>query len=196
MGQPTPHPGAILIVGMLSAWPELFDRAAEALAARFGAVRRRSADIPFTFTDYYEPQMGRDLLRRFYSFDGPFDPSRLPETKLWTNELEVQLAGPAYPVARPVNLDPGCVDAARLVLATTKDNAHRIYLGQGIYAEITLNFLHGHFQPLPWTYPDYRTAPYLEFLTQVRGDVVQRIEPPSPARLRTCRQGRQEQKPG
>ena len=95
MGQPTPHPGAILILGMLSAWPELFDRAAEACAARFGAVRRRSGDIPFTFTDYYEPQMGRGIMRRFYSFDGLFDPSRLPEAKLWTNELEGRLAGPA-----------------------------------------------------------------------------------------------------
>ena len=179
MGQPTPHPGAILIVGMLSAWPELFDRAAEACAARFGAVHRRSGDIPFTFTDYYETQMGRGILRRFCSFDGLFDPSRLPEAKLWTNELERRLAGPAYPVPRPINLDPGCVDPARLVLATTKDNAHRIYLGQGIYAEITLNFLHGSFQPLPWTYPDYRTAPYLEFLTQVREDVVRRSSPQS-----------------
>ena len=177
MGQPTPHSGAILIVGMLSAWSELFARAAEALVARFGPVRRRSPDIPFTFTDYYEPQMGLGLLRRFYSFDGLFDPSRLPEVKLWTNELEQQLAGPAYPVARPINLDPGCVDPARLVLATTKDHAHRIYLGQGIYAEITLNYLGGRFQPLPWTYPDYRTAPYLEFLTQVREDVVQQISP-------------------
>lgn len=174
MGRPAPHSGAILIIGMLSAWTELFDRAAEECAARFGPVRRRSPDIPFTFTSYYERQMGRGILRRFYSFDGLFDPSRLPEAKLWTNELEERHAGPAYPVPRPINLDPGCVDAARLVLATTKDNSHRIYLGQGIYAEITLNFLGGKFQPLPWTYPDYRTEPYLEFLTQVREDMVKK----------------------
>jgi uncharacterized protein DUF4416 len=69
---------------------------------------------------------------------------------------------------RRINLDPGYIDLAKLVLATTKDQQHRLYLGQGIYAEVTLRFTGGRFVPWDWTYPDYRTAEYLAFFDAVR----------------------------
>ena len=170
MGRPVAHEKVCLIIGMLSRFPELFGRAADALSARFGKVSRESEILPFDFTDYYAPEMGEDLRRKFCAFECLIEPERLVEIKLWTNELEEKMAGADYPVARPINLDPGYVAASKLVLATTKDHAHRIYLGRGIYAEVTLSFMAKEFRPMSWTYPDYRTDPYRRFFETIRAD--------------------------
>jgi hypothetical protein len=174
VGRPHPHEDAVLIVGMLSAWPELFDLARERLAARFGPVAGESPLLDFDFTDYYAAEMGGGLKRRFLAFAGPFDAARLAEVKLWTNDLEREFVSPKRPVSRPLNLDPGYVDLNRLVLATTKDFPHRIYLGRGIYAEVTLQFAHGGFQAQPWTYRDYRTPAYHAWFRSVRDTLLAR----------------------
>lgn len=164
--------GVCLIVGMITAHPALFERAAEALEERFGPATHQSPVWPFDLTDYYEPEMGRGLLRKFLAFQRRVDRADLAEIKLWTNDLEKRLVTPDMPVPRPINLDPGWMDAARLVLATTKDYAHRIYLQRGIYAEVTLTFARGGFRPMPWTYPDYRSEHYHAFFRAVRDDLL------------------------
>ena len=175
MGRPVPHAPVSLVVGMLSAFAELFGRAEAAMSEHFGNVARASEVMPFHFTGYYEPEMGANLLRKFIAFDRPVDAAELAGIKLWTNALEDRFAAePGWAVARPINLDPGYVAPSKLVLATTKDHAHRIYLGRGIYAEVTLTFLKGAFEPMPWTYPDYRTEAYRRFFEQVRADLVAR----------------------
>jgi hypothetical protein len=171
MGQPRPHEDVALVVGMLTRFPELLDRAEAMLAERFGPVRRSSRIIPFTYSDYYAPEMGEDLLRKFLVFERTAPPDRLAEIKLATNAFEEELAGPEWPVKRPINLDPGYLELSKLVLASTKDHAHRIYLRDGIFAEITLSYRGGAFQPLPWTYPDYRTDEYRAFFESARGDL-------------------------
>jgi hypothetical protein len=158
---------------MLSAFAELFGRAEAAMSERFGAVARASEVMPFHFTGYYEPEMGANLLRKFLAFERSVDAADLAEIKLWTNALEDRLAAePGCAVPRPINLDPGYVAPSKLVLATTKDHAHRVYLGRGIYAEVTLTFLKGAFEPMPWTYPDYRTEAYRRFFEQVRAGLL------------------------
>ena len=92
-------------------------------------------------------------------------PTNWRPNKLITNFIESDLSTGG---ARRVNLDPGYMDAARVVLASTKDHAHRILLGKGIYGEVTLLYRDGAFRPLPWTYPDYREAATLAFLKGVR----------------------------
>ncbi len=174
MGQPRSAPDAALVVGMLSAWPELFERARARLTGRFGPVARVSGVMDFDFTDYYTAEMGAGLKRAFLAFAEPFDAGLLAETKVWTNALEREFAAPERPVPRPVNLDPGYLDPLRLVLATTKDFPHRVYLGQGIYAEVTLQYARGDFEPMPWTYRDYRTPAYREFFRSVRADLLAR----------------------
>jgi len=169
---------------MLSGFAELFGRAAEAMSGRFGKVSRESGVLPFDFTDYYAPQMGARIMRKFIAFERPFDPAGIIEAKLWTNALEAQLAGPEFPVPRPINLDPGYVTPSKLVLATTKDHAHRIYLGRGIHAEVTLSFVEHAFRPMPWTYPDYRTAPYRKFFEAVREDLLKQRRRPESSRNR------------
>jgi len=154
---------------MISGDRRLFGIAAEGLAKAFGLVDLTSQVIPFDFTDYYDKQMGGPLCRRFVSFQEPFDPGRIAEAKVFTNRLETELAAlSAGGPPRPINLDPGYVAESKLVLASMKNFSHRIYLGQGVYAEITLLYRKGRWEPLGWTFPDYASGRYDAFLTAVR----------------------------
>jgi len=170
MAQPRAHMKVKLIIGMLSRFPELLDRAGKLLEKDFGPVSHRSEIIPFNFSDYYESEMGAGLLRSFLAFERLVDAGTLAAIKLRTNSIEQELAGPQWPVARPINVDPGYLDLSKLILASAKDYAHRIYLGQGIYAEVTLTFKDGALRSMPWTYPDYRSEAYLHFFEKVRAD--------------------------
>lgn len=159
-----------LLIGLLSSDPDLLRRTRQLLARRFGPVDAESDLWRFDQTDYYEPEMGPDLQRRFLSFERPIGPDELAEIKLETNALEQQIADDCMrpDVTRPVNIDPGYLGLTKLVLASTKDRMHRIYLGHGIYAEVTLQYTRGAWQTLPWTYPDYTQPKYHAFFTQLR----------------------------
>ena len=139
------------------------------LVERFGPLEAASGWIPFDFTDYYREEMGEPLFRRFVAFGPLVDPAVLPDVKRWTNELEAETAerGDGRP-RRRVNLDPGYLTADKLVLATTKNFSHRIYLRDGIYAEVTLNFTRSGCRFFDWTYPDFRTPAYTAFFMGLR----------------------------
>ena len=178
MGRPrVPLPGK-LICGLLAADRDLLRRARQLLVRQFGPLCAESDIWTFDATDYYKEEMGADLLRQFVAFTRGVRTDELAEIKRATNAIETQIADDfvALEVARPVNLDPGCLDLARLALATTKDRAHRLYLGHGIFGEITLLFERGVWQPQPWTYPDYRELRYHEFFTAVREQLAQERE--------------------
>jgi len=120
-------------------------------------------------THYYDEELGTPIQRKFLTFVRLIDPGELAAIKCFTNEVErFRARERGTQPDRPVNLDPGYLDAGRLVLATTKDRAHRIYLGQGIYAEVTLLYEKKAWQALPWTYPDYAAPTYHPFLTEAR----------------------------
>jgi hypothetical protein len=154
-----------LICGMISSKSELFEQAMQILSQRYGTVDYVSPIIPFSqYTDYYEPEIGPNLNRQFISFSNLIDPIDIVPIKLATNQIELNFSSPN----RVINLDPGYVSNAKLVLATTKDYQHRLYLGQGIYAEVTLRFRQGEFKPFEWTYPDYQTPEYLAIFNQIR----------------------------
>jgi hypothetical protein len=159
-----------LICGLLGAGGPILAEARDALRARYGAIALESPVMPFTFTDYYREEMGAGLLRQFAAFETRIDPARLSRIKRETNELERVLSGcPAGAAGRRrVNLDPGYVTPSKLILATTKDFAHRVYLGEGIYAEVTLAFTKSGCRHFEWTYPDYRTEAYAAFFRDVR----------------------------
>jgi len=140
----------------------------EKLVKKFGPIDLESKIIPFDCTTYYEKETGPHLQKIFFSFKRLIDPERLAEIKIWTNQLETKLAQRYKTFPRPVNLDPGYLTLANLVLATTKGQAHRIYLRKGIYAEVTLLYQKGKFVPLPWTYPDFRQDSYHQFFLEVR----------------------------
>lgn len=168
-----------LICAVLAAREPWLAAARERLERTFGPIDLESDVWPFDFTEYYAEEMGHPLLRRIYSFQDLVRPENLVAAKHTNNRLEKELARELDGApARPVNLDPGYVSLGKLVLATTKDHAHRLYLGSGIYGEVTLNWHGGDFEPHDWTYPDYRTEHYREFFRQVRRLYHDKLEDP------------------
>lgn len=165
MGEAKKHPAVKLVVGMISGRTSLFDAGQRELMARFGPLDYESALMPWEFTDYYSGELGENLLRKFLGFERLIEPERLPEIKLFTNRLEGKLSEGG---ARRINLDPGYLDSAKLVLATTKNRDHRIYIGQGIFAEGTLHFRGKSFRAWEWTYPDYATPEYVAIFNEIR----------------------------
>ena len=142
----------------------------------FGPSAAVSDAFDFTETDYYSAEMGPGLKKQFWIFGNTIDPCRLAAIKRQTNLWEAEYAGlKTHTEPRPLNLDPGYLTLAKLVLASTKDHAHRIYLADGIYAEVTLSFRRGGWQPFDWTYPDYRRADFQQFFTGCR----ELLRPPS-----------------
>ena len=169
MGTPTPPPPVKLIIGLLSPDLTLFTQATTKLQESYGSIDIESVALPWTTTNYYREEMGENLLRKFVAFEPLLSPEALIGIKLATNILELSLSGATAPdTPRRVNLDPGYLDASKLVLASTKNQAHRIYLAQGIYAEVTLLYHHGEFHPFLYTYTDYRWPDTYEFLCRVR----------------------------
>lgn len=166
-----------LIVGILAADEDCLSVARETLVSEFGRADLVSDVWPFTQTDYYKDETGENILRQFVSKEKLIDPGRLAKIKHKTNKLERQLAaklGLALP--RPVNLDPGVVEASKLILATTKNYSHRIYIGEKMYAEVTLIFDKGAWQSLPYTYPDYKQECYHKFFNEVRRRLLEQLK--------------------
>lgn len=158
----------LLIIAATSRYEDALDLARQQCEERFGATQAVSEAFDFSETDYYAAEMGAGLLKQFWAFD-LIDPARLPAVKRQTNEWEADYAALGrHPETRPLNLDPGYVTLAKLVLASTKDHAHRIYLSHGIYAEVTLSYRGGVWQPFAWTYPDYRREDFQVFFTHCR----------------------------
>lgn len=157
-----------LVVGMISGEESLFEQAEKKLTQKFGLVDFTSSLLPFNCTDYYKKKMQINLKRKFISFTNLIDPARIVEIKLFTNRLEENFFCP-HSKQRRLNLDPGYITLAKLVLATSKNFQHRIYLGKGIYAEITLRYKRGKgFTCWEWTYPDYRSKEYIEIFNHLR----------------------------
>lgn len=154
-----------LITSIFSSDLGLLDEAKARMSEEFGPVDYESELLTFDHTTYYAPEFGEKLVRKFLSFSNLIDPGELAEIKRITNGMEMEWA---IDGKRRVNLDPGYVSYSKLVLATTKDRDHRIYLGKGIYAEVTLHYRKGTFRPWPWTYPDYASGKYIEIFNEIR----------------------------
>ncbi len=161
---------AKLVVGLLAQDRRLLVQAQSALVEAFGDVSIKSPEMPFSFTNYYEKEMGPGLIRQWVTFLGQVEPEQLYDFKLKSGQLEKRFRGPDG--RRRVNLDPGLLSLYNLVLASTKSFAHRVYLREGIYAELTLMFQAGKFQSLAWTYPDYQTPVCQEFLSHCRKELL------------------------
>jgi hypothetical protein len=164
-----------LIVGILAADERCLAAGRDALLAKFGPADFVSQTWQFHDTDYYRDETGENILRQFMAFERLIKPDELASIKHWTNEAEERLAkGLEAGVPRPVNLDPGYLEPSKLVLASTKNFSHRIYIGSKMWAEVTLIYSSG-WTTLPWTFPDYRTGRYSEFFDKVRLRLVEQL---------------------
>jgi hypothetical protein len=161
-----------LICGFIYSAEESYRSAKASLERRFSTADFESPPIPFTYTDHYAKEMGTGLIRRFCSFGRLIDPQKLAAIKILTNGLEEKLSRNKQ---RRVNIDPGYVDLAKLVLASTKNFRHRILISRAIYAEITLYYQDKSFRSGELTYPDYRTQEYIAIFNRIRGIYAEQI---------------------
>jgi Domain of unknown function (DUF4416) len=176
MGVPRESTYSLLTVACFSRHRDALDWAAGQLAQRFGKIGLVSPDFSFHHTKYYDSTMGTDLLKRFLVFDEIVPADCLPDVKHYAIMLENELAaGGKYAEPRPVNLDPGLVQLGKFLLASTKDQGHRIYLRDNIFAEVTLRYHDGGFDVWPWTYADYREEAVRAFLGEARGLLYRRV---------------------
>jgi hypothetical protein len=172
MGTAAPPAAVKLIAGLLAVSDARLDEAVVRLHEYFGPTDATSATHDWNFSEYYRREMGPGLRRRFISFARLIAPGKLAGFKLATNLLE---SAWRVETRRQVNLDPGYLTALKLVLASTKDAAHRVYLSGGIYAEVTLHFRDGSFQPHSCTYPDYAMPETVAFFNAVRAGYLAQI---------------------
>lgn len=156
-----------LIIAFIYKKEEIYDKTKKILLDKFGAVDFESDKIKFTYTDYYNKEMGPDLNRRFISFKKLIDPGELSLIKVATNEIELQFLY-NNTNKRSINIDPGMLSLGKFILATTKNYSHRVYIGNGIFAEVTLKYENKRFVSFEWTYPDYSTQEYIEILEKIR----------------------------
>lgn len=172
MSEPRPAEPVKLIASLFSGCQAALAEAIAELDERYGPVDFVSAPMAFAYTRYYEGEFGPDLIRRFVSCGPLIAPETLPEIKLWTNALEKRLSGQG---GRRVNIDPGYISKAHLILATGKGYTHRPYLRDGIYADLTLLYRERAFRPLEWTYPDYADGKVRTMLVRIRERYVEQL---------------------
>jgi len=168
MGSPKFHAPAKLFYGALFTDAATLSAARDELAALHGPIDYESEVFDFDFTGYYQKEMAGPIKRIFYTFERPFDPVELVSVKIASNDIEKKYS--RADGSRTINLDPGYATVAKIVLASTKDNIHRIYIRDGIYEEITLFYKDGSFRPFQWTFPDYRER-YVPFFNRVRREM-------------------------
>jgi hypothetical protein len=139
------------------------------LENKFGVVSIKSPSFDFNFTDYYNEEMGYDIKKVFIGFGEPIEPEEIADIKIFTIGLEKTFSKiDGKDLKRTLNIDPGFVDMNNVVLVSTKNRSQRIPLKKGIYGEVTLVFIGKKFEPLPWTYPDFKTPLARKFLSSLR----------------------------
>ncbi len=171
-------PPAFLFFGVFTGYPELLEEARDVIVEQFGPLHSAGSSpvFPFPRTQTYEKTMGTSLVRQFFVLDELRPQDCLSQVKHAALSMEERLAASrSFEVPRPVNIDPGLLNDCRLILASTKDYAHRLYRADGIWEEITLVFRHGKFETLPWTYPDFRAPTYHQFFAALRTELLGRI---------------------
>jgi hypothetical protein len=154
-----------IFCGLIYQEEKILKKAKIKLEEKWGKIDIEYGPLNFDFTDYYQEEMGKNLKRKFISFENLYLPENIYEWKIFTNNIEEEFSEFNK---RKINIDPGYIDSCKVILLSTKDYYHRIYIGNGIYAELTLYYSKGRYNFLNWTYPDYRTENYINFFVKMR----------------------------
>jgi len=165
MGSIKPVAPALLFVSTLYRNPGIFNESKKLLEEHFGETLFTSPPLPWEYSTYYKDEIGWPLFRQIIFFKNLIDPGLLADIKLKTNEIEASLSSEGK---RRINLDPGYLTLAKVVLASTKNYAHRIYLGKGVYGEVTLIYRDGTYKPHLFTYKDYQDTTHIEIFMKAR----------------------------
>lgn len=173
MAEPSRHLPLKLIAGFITNKSRQFTLARRILENKFGTADKETDFLDFSCTSYYEKELGKNLKRKFLSFEKLIMPNKNYRIKLYTNRIERKLSENR---ARTINIDPGYISLTKLVLFTTKNRSHRIYIDRGIFADLELGFANKSFRAHEWTYPDYRTKEYTDFFNSVRAVYLTQIK--------------------
>jgi len=170
-----------LIFSVISSKEKYFEDAFNCLRSFFGKIDLMSPYQEFDFTDYYKQEMGGNLKQILISFDKLIKPERLAQIKIDSNQLEISLSNlnkntDSKKINRSINLDPGYITLSKFILASTKNGPARIYLDNGIYAEITLRYIKKSFRAMQWTYRNYSTDLYIDFLNKLREEYKKQLD--------------------
>jgi hypothetical protein len=181
MAVPTSPLPVCRFAGLLASTEEQLAATRYELAQWYGTIDDASPVIPFSFTKYYDEEMGPNLLRQWVRFEALFNPEHLAKCKLETNMAETLLGRQfnersSGKVLRPINIDPGYVHRYKIILGTTKDHSHRVYVAEGIYAEVTLHWNQNRWTPWPWTYADYQSETAQTFFIKARTAYLERLQ--------------------
>ena len=174
MGTPKEPKPVKLFMSLIAMENDIFLQGVKDLRSSFGETDSVSERFPFDFTDYYTVEMGKPLFRHFITFERLIPIPILPDIKKATNRLEEKYA--VLNGKRRMNIDPGYLCLEHVILATTKGYAHRPYLRDGIYADLALIYRHKSFQPLEWTYPDYRQEVIITLFNQFRKEYLEDLK--------------------
>ena len=165
-----------LIFGILGCNEQAINAAAEMIKGEFGKCDLESPIWPFNHTEYYTQETGKEILKKFITVEKLIMPDKLAAIKHKTNKMEKALAAAIEcEVSRPVNIDPGYIEPSKLVLASTKNFSHRIYVGKKIWAEVTLIYSKGQWKSFDYTFPDHKEERYHGFFSQTREKLVQQL---------------------
>lgn len=165
---------AKLFLAVMFVDEEEFEKSLKLCVEHFGEIEGTCGPLEVAqYTDFYAVEMGTGIKKRYAYFKDLIERDQLSSIKTYTNEIEKRFLENGN---RAVNLDPGYITSDKLVLASTKDFYHRIYLSQGIYAEVTLHYRQGRFRYFSWTYPDYREMEVLEFITKAREELITELK--------------------
>jgi hypothetical protein len=165
MGKTGSGESGLLFVGTLYNDPEIFSRSKEIIQKIFGDILFASPPSPWDYSLHYKDELGWPIVRQFIFFKDLLDAGNLPRIKLKTNEIEEVLS---FNNRRGINLDPGYLTLAKVVLASTKNYSHRIYLGEGIYGEVALVYRDNTFKPHLFTYRDFQDRDCIELFVSAR----------------------------
>ncbi len=165
MGKIRSSEKAILFIAMLLSDEKMVAEITPLLIKEFGEILYETQPLDWRWSNYYREEMGESIKRSFLFFKTPFDSSLLSDIKLRTNNIEDAFA---IHGRRRINLDPGYITLSKVVLASTKNYCHRIYLGKGIYAEVTLYYKENSFRPHIFTYRDYADPSTIQVFNSVR----------------------------
>jgi len=177
MGQTRPPIPALLITAIASNSVEAIEWGAQQVEEAWGEVWLKTPVFEFDHTSFYNATMGEGIKKQLFAFEQPIDPGILAAVKNRSNAIEKAYEGlRSYDVERPINIDPGYVTEAKLVLATIKDRDHRVYLSEGIYGEVTLSYYGKKWNPSRWTYPDYLSPENLDFVEKCRLRLRQKLQ--------------------
>ena len=166
-----------LIFGILAADENSLTHAVQLIEKNFGPSDLKSQIWPFIHTNYYADEMGDNVLKQFVTIEKLIHPQKIAKIKHKTNKMEMKLAKQLNTnFSRPVNLDPGYIESAKLVLATTKNFSHRIYIGKNMFAEVTLAYNKGKWEGFKFTFPDHKDDRYHPFFSKVRDKLKQQLK--------------------